>query len=133
MQTLDRILNSLCDLWALLMQYPGGQVPMSKPKCCLSVPCQPMRENLGWHLQPQPWPQGTVISPKQLIATAREPDACSLLWWEGRALFYLFPQTPGPALLSDQKEKEKSSHSLQKKPRQGLLGTISKTSFRGAS
>lgn len=109
MQKFNRIQNSLRDLWALLMQYPGGQVPrggqvpMSKPKCFLSMLCQPPRENLDWHLQPQPWPQEIVTSPKQLIVTAREPDARSLLQWEGRALFYLFPQTPGPALLPEKK------------------------------
>lgn len=123
MQKLDRIRNRLCDLWALLMQYPGGQVPMYKPKRCLSIPCQSLRENLGWHLQPQPGPQETVINHKQLIATAREPDACSLLQWEGRALFYLFPQTPGPALLSDQKEKEekKITTPCKRNPGRGFL------------
>lgn len=52
--------------------------------------CQPPRENLGWHLQPQPWPQEIVTSPKQLIVTAREPDACSLLQWEGGPCFIYF-------------------------------------------
>lgn len=132
LQKLDRIYNSRCDLWVLLMQYPGGQVPrcgqvpMSKPKYRLSILCQPPRENLGWHLQPQPWPRDVVTSPKQPIVTAREPDACSLLQREGRALFYVFPQIP-IQLCSQTKKK---NYSLQKKPRQGLLGTISRTSFR---
>lgn len=101
LQKLDRTRHSLCDPWALLMQYPGGGVPMSKLKCRLQTLCQTLRENLGWHLQPQPWPQEIIISPKPLISAAKEPGACSLFQWEGRALFYLFPQPLGPAPLSN--------------------------------
>lgn len=60
---LDSTYHSLCDLWALLMQYPGGRVPMSKSKCCLRTLCQPLGENLDWHLQPQPWPHEIIINP----------------------------------------------------------------------
>lgn len=127
LRKLHRTCHGLCDLQALLMQYPGGQVPMSQPECCLRTLCQPLRESLGWHLQPRPWPQEITISPKPLISAAREPGACSQLLWEGRALFYLFPQPPGPALLSD----KKMTTPCKSRPGRGFLEQLAGPALKG--
>lgn len=45
----------------------------------------------------RPWHGEACLCPKPLIAVAREPGACSLLQWVGKALLCQLPQPPSLA------------------------------------
>lgn len=117
LQKLDSTYHSLCDLWALLMQYPGGQVPMSK--CCLRTLCQPLGKTWAGTSNPSLGPKksSSVLSRLSQQQGSQAPAPCSG-GKEGPCFIYFLNLLASSAL---GQKKKKNYCSLQKSPCRGFL------------
>lgn len=99
---------------------------LAVPQEVLGTPSSLWGKTWAGTCNPQPWHGAACLCPKPLIAVAREPGACSLLQWVGKALLC---QLPPPLSLASALRRKRPLLARGKQSR--LLGTKSRTSFGG--